>query len=137
MRWHASWRIPSRGDHGCSPRLWPLTLSTKPWSWLEPAEAFITGSPVAESSSRITPLDQAAISAPDAQPHDNPKQVERPVRLTLAPEQREQLLERLAQGARNFDLAGEFGLSMKQIQGIRMGSAREITRRRLRACDQE
>ena len=42
----------------------------------------------------------------------------------------EQLLERLAQGARNAELASDFGLSTRQVQGIRMGSAREIARRR-------
>ena len=52
------------------------------------------------------------------------------VALTLAPEKREQLLQRLAQGARNAELARDFGLSMRQVQGIRMGSAREIARRR-------
>jgi hypothetical protein len=51
-------------------------------------------------------------------------------RLALAPEKREQLLQRFAQGARNAELASEFGLSMQQVQGIRMGSARQISNRR-------
>jgi hypothetical protein len=51
-------------------------------------------------------------------------------RLALAPEKREQLLQRFAQGARNAELASEFGLSMQQVQGIRMGSARQIANRR-------
>jgi hypothetical protein len=50
--------------------------------------------------------------------------------LALSPEQREQLLRRLAQGARNGELADEFGLSSRQVQGIRMGSARQIARLR-------
>ncbi len=50
--------------------------------------------------------------------------------LALTSEQREQLLDRLARGSRNAELASEFGLSAKQVQGIRMGSAREIAMRR-------
>jgi len=44
--------------------------------------------------------------------------------------ERERLLSRLAEGAKNAELAVEFGLSLKQVQGIRMGCAREIRRRR-------
>ena|ERR1051325_2236959 len=79
------------------------------------AEAFITGSPGAATSGPLL---------------EDAKRVSRPVALTLAAEQREQLLERLAQGARNAELARDFGLSIRQVQGIRMGSAREIARRR-------
>ena len=50
--------------------------------------------------------------------------------LTLAKDQRDRLLQRIVEGARNAELAGEFGLSAKQIQGFRMGCAREIARRR-------
>jgi DNA-binding CsgD family transcriptional regulator len=89
------------------------------------AEAFITGSSGATTSRPL--LDQFA---PEAQAREDAKRVSRPVALTLAPEQREQLLERLAQGARNAELARDFGLSTRQVQGIRMGSAREIARRR-------
>ena len=57
--------------------------------------------------------------------------------LSLSPDQRERLLERLAEGARNAELATEFGLSPKQVQGIRIGSAREIARRRERQSQRE
>jgi hypothetical protein len=50
------------------------------------------------------------------------------IRITLSPEQREQLLQRLTQGARNAELADEFGLTKQQVQGIRMGSARQIAK---------
>jgi hypothetical protein len=60
---------------------------------------------------------------------DRPASQKRPA-LALSPEQREQLLRRLAQGARNGELADEFGLSSRQVQGIRMGSARQIARLR-------
>ena len=69
------------------------------------AEAFITGSPGATTSGPL--LDQFA---PEAQARKDAKRVSRPVALTLAAEQREQLLERLAQGARNAELASDFGL---------------------------
>jgi hypothetical protein len=39
---------------------------------------------------------------------------------------------RLARGARNAELATEFGISRLQVQGIRMGRAREIARSRNR-----
>jgi hypothetical protein len=57
--------------------------------------------------------------------------------LGLSPEKREQLLQRLAQGARNAELASEFGLSKQQVQGVRMGSARQISKRRHVADKQE
>jgi hypothetical protein len=84
------------------------------------AEVFITGASLAEALPLRSDVFAASAGKPQA----------RPVALTLAPEKREQLLERLAQGARNAELARDFGLSMRQVQGIRMGSAREIARRR-------
>jgi len=51
-------------------------------------------------------------------------------RLTLPAEQRERLLDRLAEGAKNGELATEFGLSLQQVQGLRIGCAREIAKRR-------
>jgi hypothetical protein len=57
--------------------------------------------------------------------------------LALSPERREHLLQRLAQGARNAELASEFGLSKQQVQGVRMGSARQIANRRHTVDEQE
>jgi hypothetical protein len=62
---------------------------------------------------------------------EEPRLLDRPVSqkrkgLALSPEHREQLLQRFAQGARNAELASEFGLSKQQVQGIRMGSARDV-----------
>ena len=54
----------------------------------------------------------------------------KPTSLPLSPEQRERMLQRLATGAKNAELAAEFGVSARQVQGVRMGSAREISRRR-------
>jgi hypothetical protein len=50
----------------------------------------------------------------------------------LAEDQRDRLLERLAEGARNAELVAEFGISAKQVQGFRMGCAQEIAKRRTR-----
>lgn len=48
----------------------------------------------------------------------------------LSGDQRDRLLTCLAEGAKNAELAVEFGLAPKQIQGFRIGCAREIARRR-------
>lgn len=50
------------------------------------------------------------------------------IRLQLSAEQRGQLLQRLADGATNADVAAEFKLSPRQVQGFRMGSARSIAK---------
>ena len=55
--------------------------------------------------------------------------------VVLADEQRDPLLDRLAQGARNAELSAEFGISSKQVQGVRMGCAREIAKRRAMPAD--
>jgi len=55
--------------------------------------------------------------------------------LALSDSDRERLLERLAKGARNVELAAEFGRTAKQVQGLRMGCAREIARRRAALAD--
>jgi len=51
-------------------------------------------------------------------------------RLALPAEQRDRLLGRLAEGAKNGELATEFGLSLQQVQGLRIGCARDIAKRR-------
>jgi hypothetical protein len=58
-----------------------------------------------------------------------------PNRLALSEEQRDRLLTRLAGGAKNLELAIEFGLSLRQVQGLRIGCAREIARRRAQPDD--
>jgi len=52
------------------------------------------------------------------------------VRALLSADQRERLIERLAAGATNVELASEFGFSRKQAQGFRMGLARKGAKRR-------
>jgi hypothetical protein len=105
------------------------------------ADAFLTGArserPIGDIS--IHPKPKAGPPQPDSemtQPtSEAPLLPERPASqkrtgLGLSPNQREQLLQRLATGARNAELANEFGLSKQQVQGIRMGSGREIAKRR-------
>jgi hypothetical protein len=56
--------------------------------------------------------------------------IAKPIRLAVSAEHRERLLDRLAHGAKNAELAAEFGVSLRQVQGLRMGCAREIAQRR-------
>lgn len=80
-----------------------------------------TGLPERESAAIAKP------PSPDFKPGHR-----KPNGISLSTEMREELLERLAKGAKNSELAAQFGLSPHQVQGIRMGSAREIARRRER-----
>src|SRR5437868_13164875 len=75
---------------------------------------------VAQSAARASPGSET--DAHSAMPTSN--------RHFLSEDQRDRLLTRLAEGAKNAELALEFGLSPKQVQGFRIGSAREIARRR-------
>jgi len=96
------------------------------------AEGFITGAGADEAPAQPKPAeDQGPSKAAQAGPVERPPK--RPP-VSLAPEARERLLDRLARGARNRELASEFGLTPKQVQGIRMGSSREINRRRAGAA---
>ena len=92
------------------------------------AEAFITGAHANEIASTGSPLRSEEGAAPI--PGANRTPLKHRTSLALVPETREQLLERLAQGARNAEVAREFGFSIRQVQGVRMGSKREIARRR-------
>src|SRR5438045_6721414 len=75
---------------------------------------------VAQSAARASAGSEAAAHS----------SIPRPNRHDLSEDHRDRLLTRLAQGAKNAELALEFGLSPKQVQGFRIGSAREIARRR-------
>ena len=99
------------------------------------AEEFIAGSrapapfpspSVVDTAKTPPPPTKAAITEPSREPLSSEP---RPG-LGLSAEQRGRLLDHLATGARNAELATEFGLSPRQVQGIRMGSAREIAERR-------
>jgi hypothetical protein len=107
------------------------------------AEAFVTGSPAEQQPADATrvndpPVTEVLERADEIvqQITSNARSVGRPItttkrtRLTLPAEQRERLLQRLVDGAKNAELATEFGLSLQQVQGLRIGSAREIAKRR-------
>ena len=103
------------------------------------AEAFVAGSAGEARKSEVAPpignkergqiVDQAssraAVPAGPATERNG---------IALSDNDRERLLDRLANGARNAELATEFGISAKQVQGLRMGCARKIARRRSRAA---
>jgi hypothetical protein len=106
------------------------------------AEAFLTGSAAEDQVANIR-IDAEAPIAPDLEPTEQLiteisgklRSVELPranksARLALSAECRDRLLDRLADNAKNAELAAEFGLTSKQVQGIRMGCAREIAQRR-------
>lgn len=102
------------------------------------AEAFITATPVSSTSdvpvNPETGVSQKAVATPDAglvKPLPSLYAGGRkPLELTM--QQRERLLDRLAQDVTNAALAEEFSLTSRQVQGVRMGAAREIAQRRNR-----
>lgn len=102
------------------------------------AEAFITGAPAIETTQETAASDARELTSRTAEAGVSPAPQAKTqrARLVLSHEDRERLLARLAQGARNAELASQFNLSPKQVQGIRIGSAREISRRRNIVSDQ-
>jgi hypothetical protein len=110
------------------------------------ADAFVTGSRPdehvsdarvdAEASEVLERSEQLAEETSSTASVEQPTTTKR-ARLALPTEHRERLLERLAQGAKNAELAAEFGVSSKQVQGLRIGCAREIAQRRDRFGSKE
>ena len=80
------------------------------------AEAFISGSIAGKGD-----------DSPQSKPASKPQ---KRTGLAISAERRDQLLQQMVEGATNTELAREFGLSPRQVQGIRMGSAAEIAARR-------
>jgi len=104
------------------------------------ADEFVTGSPTIQSGagraiqaavdlpSGNTQALEIATDADAVEATTTPSKAEA-VRAQLSADQRERLIERLAAGATNAELATEFGLSRKQVQGFRIGLARKGTKR--------
>ena len=104
------------------------------------AEAFVSGSHLdrqagdaPDDAGALTSLEQTERFTNEVSSGVGP--VEEPIakkrsRLALSAELRDQLLDRLADDAKNAELATEFGLSLQQVQGLRIGCAREIAKRR-------
>lgn len=87
-------------------------------------ETFLTdGAPVSPKCD-AAPSRSDFAALPKDQPGEKPRLAAQ-TRLALTAEQRERLMGRLAQGATNAELASEFGLSLRQVQGIRMNTARK------------
>ena len=135
-------------DNPVARRLWLLyrALQSLPFDraieLARTADAFIIGSLVDNQGDEIR-IDAKATEAQGLEAIELPIEEisgsdrcgEEPIakkrtRMSLPAEQRDRLLERLAQGAKNAELAAEFGLASKQVQGIRMGCARELAKRR-------
>jgi hypothetical protein len=94
------------------------------------ADAFILGTADGEQARGAAEANERAIGH---QSNDKPQSQERSkpkARLMLSGDQRGRLIDQLAGGAKNAEIAAEFGLSVQQVQGVRIGSAREIAARR-------
>jgi hypothetical protein len=79
------------------------------------------------------PFPSVAVKQPDGE-----NQVQKTVKVTLSDDQRDKLLDRVSAGAKNAELAVEFGISARQAQGLRMGCARKIIdKRRDRLVDEK
>ena len=135
-------------DNPAARRLWLIynALQSLPFDraieLAHTAEAFVTDSPTDRriSDARVLPgppgSEGLASTEPlvnemssSVRPNREPMAKKR-TRLALPAEQRDRLLKRLAGGAKNAELATEFGLSLQQVQGLRIGCARELTKRR-------
>jgi len=108
------------------------------------AEAFVVGHPLAETDGA-----EADATAPHrlAADHPAPNEVTHLANpngaavvtkwsgVVLSEHDRERLIGRLIEGAKNAELAAEFGLAPRQVQGFRMGCAREIAERRVKSSE--
>ena len=100
------------------------------------ADAFIMGTAAKgeQARERLLPSPMSGRSVDQAQNEPQRKERSNPKgRLSLSADQRDRMLDRLAAGTKNADIAEEFGLSPQQVQGVRIGSAREIAARRQRS----
>jgi hypothetical protein len=102
------------------------------------ADAFIAATPHFETSDasrkpkNVSGSREPAALAMNDHRTAGPSPVSNHAGFAITAEQREQLLDRLANGASNAELAQAFSVTARQVQGIRMGAAREIAKRRER-----
>jgi hypothetical protein len=82
----------------------------------------LCGTPTGETTQKDGPSAPAEISRPTL------NQAGAETRRPISPEQRQALMARIAQGASNAELASEYGLAPRQVQGIRMLAARSKVR---------
>jgi DNA-binding CsgD family transcriptional regulator len=137
--------LPKIADEPTTRRLWLLSKALKSVpldraiELARTADEFLTAGQMVQRTIDVTerkpaskgePVQAAQHPTPEAPSTQEPKARQTGLALSLEP--REQLLDRLAVGATNAELAREFGLGARQVQGIRMGAAREIANRRNR-----
>lgn len=127
-------------DNAPALRLWLLVQAMRSTrfdhaiEWARVAESFIIGAPAEDlTTNRTAPAREQHQQDEDLldrtnEPAAHPKAPTNA--LNLSAHDRDRLLQRFAEGARNAELAAEFDISGKQVQGLRMGCAREIARRR-------
>lgn len=140
-RYRRSWLL-IKASH-CEPLDRALDLAKR-------CEEFISGTADARCGYLATPQENAGAlqeseqpspersSTPDEPTMSKAMTMSKAIRASLSAPERERLLGRLADGAKNAELAAESGLSPRQVQGIRMGCSREIRRRReRRGAEQE
>jgi hypothetical protein len=97
------------------------------------ADAFIMGSAAkGEQARRAVPPEahERPIGDQAQNEHQRKERSSPKGRLSLSADQRDRMLDRLAAGTKNANIAEEFDLSPQQVQGVRIGSAREIAARR-------
>jgi len=97
------------------------------------ADAFIMGTAAKGEQARREIAPEADEQPIGNQAQNEPQRKERSSpkgRLSMSADQRDRMLDRLAAGTKNADIAGEFDMSPQQVQGVRIGSAREIAARR-------
>jgi hypothetical protein len=91
----------------------------------EDGKSEVDRAPMPENDATIAVVQKDTLTAPchkEAQPPLQAAPIQpRPL---ISPEQRQELMIRMAKGASNAELAGEYGFSPRQIQGIRMIAAR-------------
>jgi len=83
---------------------------------------------VTQSNGAPTPYEDAP-TAPSHKDAPRPQGAANQSRLPISPEQRQELMARIANGAPNAELASDYGLSPRQVQGIRMVAARTKPKR--------
>jgi DNA-binding CsgD family transcriptional regulator len=90
----------------------------------EDGKSEIDRAPIPENAAAIAVAPKDIPTAPCHKEEQPPQAAPIQTRPLISPEQRQELMIRMAKGASNAELAGEYGISPRQVQGIRMIAAR-------------
>ena len=90
----------------------------------EDGKSEIDRAPIPENAAAIAVAPKDIPTAPCHKEEQPPQAAPIQTRPLISPEQRQELMIRMAKGASNAELAGQYGLSPRQVQGIRMIAAR-------------